>query len=77
MSSIEIYVRHNNNGAMLNIYLDSSTKQELIAALQTGCFESADVPIHLELSVLPEWLTIQGEAHARIPITEINIAETD
>jgi hypothetical protein len=77
MRSIEIYVRHNNNGAMLNIYLDSSSKQELIAALQSGRFESADVPVHLELSVLPEWLTTPSEAHARIPITAINIAETD
>jgi hypothetical protein len=77
LSSIEIYVRHNGNGAVLNIYLDSSTKQELISALQSGRFESAGVPMHLELSVLPEWLTNQGESHARIPVAAINIAETD
>lgn len=77
MSSIEIYVRHNNDGAMLNVYLDSSTKQELITALQSGRYESADASIHLELSVLPEWLTNQGEAHARIPIAAINVTETD
>lgn len=77
MSGIEIYVRHNGNGAVLNIHLDSSTKQELITALQSGRFESADMPIYLELSVLPEWLTTQGESHARIPVAAINIAETD
>lgn len=77
MSSIEIYVRHNSDGAMLNVHLNSSTKQELITALQSGRFEAENVPIHLELSVLPEWLTTQGGTHARIPITAINISEAD
>lgn len=77
MSRIEIYVRHSSDGAMLNIYVDSSTKQQLISALQSGQYESADASIHLELSVLPEWLANQGEAHARIPIAAINFTETD
>ncbi len=77
MRVIEIYVRHNNDGAMLNIYLDHRAKQDLIIALQSGRFESEDASIHLELSVLPEWLTSAEEMHARIPIRAINFTEAD
>jgi 8-oxo-dGTP pyrophosphatase MutT (NUDIX family) len=72
---IEIYVRQNSYGAMLNIHLDASTKQRLIAALQEGRFSSADIPINLELSVLSHWVTDTEYGNVRIPLTAINVIE--
>jgi hypothetical protein len=74
MSGIEIYVRHRNEGTMLNIYLDQETKAALIAALENGKFEDPRIPINLELSILNEWLSDENSAHVRIPISEINIS---
>lgn len=72
---IEIYVRHNSDGAMLNIHLDASTKERFIAALQEGRFSSADVSINLELFVLPQWVTDPEYGHVRIPLTAINVTQ--
>lgn len=77
MSGIEIYVRHRSEGAMLNIYLDQKTKVELITALQSGKFEGGKIPINLELSILPDWLSEADSMHARIPISEINICSDE
>mgnify|MGYP000508771439 CR=1 FL=1 len=73
MSGIEIYVRHRSEGTMLNIHLDQEAKEALIAALQSGKFDNPNMPIHLELSILPEWLSDTHSMHARIPISEINV----
>ena len=77
MSSIEIYIRHRSDGAMINIYLDRKTKTALIAALESGKFADPSTPINLELSVLPEWLSEPGSTHARSPISEINVSTDD
>jgi hypothetical protein len=77
MSGIEIYVRHRSDGAMLNFQLSSSDRQVLIHALTTGGMENASIPIHLELSLLPQWLTDPENMHARIPISAINFSVSD
>lgn len=77
VSRIEIYVRQSGNETMLNIYLDEKTKQQVLTALATGRFESRDVPIHLELPVLPKWLAGEDKARARVPITTINVMQSD
>ena len=74
MSGIEIYIRHRSEGAMLNIYLDQKTKLALVAALENGKFDDPSVPINLELSLIPEWLSEENSTHVKIPITEINIS---
>ncbi|CAH0349854.1 hypothetical protein [Aquabacterium sp. CECT 9606] len=78
MSGIEIYVRHRSDGAMLNFHLSSRDRQALIHALTTGGgMEDTSIPIHLELSLLPQWLTDPENMHARIPISAINISVSD
>ncbi|MCP1318387.1 hypothetical protein [Vreelandella lionensis] len=74
MSGIEIYIRHRSEGALLNIYLDKKTKVALVAALENGKFDDPNVPINLELSILPQWLSEENSTHVRVPISEINIS---
>lgn len=77
MSGIEIYVRHRAEGAMLNFHLSSNDRLALIRALTTGSMDGDGVPIHLELSLLQQWLTDPDGMHARIPIGSINFNITD
>jgi len=62
---------------MLNFHLSSRDRQALILALTTGSMEDASIPIHLELSLLPQWLTDPESMHARIPISAINFSVSD
>lgn len=77
MSGIEIYVRHRSDGAMLNFHLSSRDRLALIHALTMGSMKDASIPVHLELSLLPEWLTDPESMHARIPISAINFNVSD
>lgn len=77
MAGIEIYVRHNAGGAMLSIHLDSTTKQRLLDALQEGSFNAPDTSMHLELTLLPEWLDPLGSLHSRIPLVSINVSTVE
>lgn len=81
-NEIEIYVRHNNNDTMLNFYLPEQLKSELTKAVTGGQFRAYGQTIHLELSILPEWITdhaqrdnlskLESPVHLKIPITCIN-----
>lgn len=73
MSGIEIYVRHRSEGAVLSFHLSSDEREALIHALMNGSIDEASVPVHLELSVLPQWLIDPEHMHARIPISAINV----
>ena len=75
-AGIEIYVRPSGNRVLLNLYVPEGCLPDLKAALLAG-HNANDLPIALELTVLPEWLTGNGEGHVRIPISEINVIATD
>ncbi|AWI53496.1 hypothetical protein DEH84_08690 [Aquabacterium olei] len=62
---------------MLNFHLSSRDRQALVHALTKGTMEDASIPIHLELSLLPQWLTDPECLHARIPISAINFSVSD
>lgn len=79
---IEIYVRPSAGSNFLTIYAPSSTRDKLIAFLKNGVFQDPKTITHLELSVLPEWITDAnqraaferdlGSIHIRIPIAAMN-----
>ena len=76
-AGIEIYVRPSADRVMLNFYVPKDRLEQLMAALAAGHVSTRDVPMALELAVLPEWLTVQGEGHIRVQLTEINVIESD
>lgn len=70
---MEIYVRHQSGpSALLHFHLNDAQRLQLITALANG--ESVALPAHLELSVLPQWVTNPDEntAHAVIPLHQIS-----
>lgn len=80
---LEVYVRHNSNGAILNILADESMRERIVNSLSVGRVDGTDISICLELSVLPGWVTdleirkkiggIQGPIHIRVPLSSINM----
>jgi len=82
---LEIYVRPSGDDTFLNIHASGKAKKQLLSGLKSGSCDGREMPIHVELSVLPEWLTegqdqarefLQriGPIHVRIPISAINVA---
>lgn len=80
---LEVYVRHNSSGAMLNILADDLMRERIVNSLSAGKVDGTDISINLELSVLPEWVTdpetrkrvgqIPGTIHIRVPLAAINM----
>jgi hypothetical protein len=69
---IEVYVRHQTGqSALLFFHLNSDQRLQLIEALAAG--GEIEVPVKLELSVLPQWITNPGDEppHAVIPVRHI------
>lgn len=81
-NQIEIYVRQSAGRTLFNLYVPEQMQKKFIEALRMGSFEAESTPTHLELSVLPEWVTDQDQRkelsslgeplHLRVPITCIN-----
>lgn len=71
---IEIYARHSGGRALLNFGVPAAMRDRSLERVAEGHFDSEDLPVHLELVVLPEWNAGSGEpGHARIPIAAINV----
>ena len=74
MNGIPFVITQNGEASMvIEGVKQFQEKEALIAALQSGKFDNPNMPIHLELSILPEWLSDTHSMHARIPISEINV----
>ena len=86
-TQIEIYVRPSVGRVLLNIYLGADVRDRFVDGIGRGEFECRDAPTHLELSVLPEWVTdpelrvkiaaLDSPIHVRIPLTHINTGVLD
>lgn len=74
---IEIYARPSGDRVLLNIYVPKGGLAALVEQLAKGRMVAGDVPIALELTVLPEWKTGADDDHIRVPITEVNWMEMD
>lgn len=84
---IEIYVRDSGDRTLLNVFVPSRMREQLIAALQHGSFSGCQVPIALEMPILDKWITADGQArddeiggepeHVRVPITGISVHFTE
>jgi hypothetical protein len=72
---IEIYIRHNTNGAMLNFYIPKELKPAFLDALSNGYFNTADKDAHFEMSILQEWLDNPetSASHVRFKLSSINV----
>ena len=77
MAKIEFYVRHNCNGAMLNIYLCPESKDLLLKALQkNGQIDGEHIEMNLELNVQPEWIrNPDNPKHLKIPVSLLNLQD--
>ena len=75
MKKIEIYIRHNSNGAMLNLHVPSELKEFLLKSLNNGQLDLSNLEANFEISVLPEWIDNPSDspAHARLKLTSNNI----
>lgn len=77
---IEIYVRHSSGKAMLTIYVPDSQRESLMRGLAGGQV-AFEVPAHLEMSSLPQWITddelraklANETVHLRIPIGSVTV----
>ena len=78
---IEIYVRNSGGKTLLNLYVPKALRERFIKGLEEGHLEVGDIPTHLELMPLPEWITdeetrdrVKGESlHVRLPIHAMNV----
>ena len=79
---IEIYIRPSGDSTILNIYVPENLREKFINGINTGTFDSSNLPINIEFSVLPHWLsnkdsrtaqfTKSADLHVRLPISSIN-----
>lgn len=78
---IEIYVRNCGGKTLLNFYVPKAMRERFIKGLEEGQLEVRQIPTHLELMPLPEWITdeetrerVKGESlHVRLPIHTLNV----
>jgi hypothetical protein len=81
-NEIEIYVRPSGDKMLLNFHIPEAARDKFIAGLREGHSDGKDTIMHLELSVLPNWLTDADERtqcfanstslHVRVPVAAIN-----
>lgn len=81
MPEIAIYVRNSGGRSLLNVYLPAGEREGFLSGLAAGEYSSEGA--HLELSVLPEWITDDEERarlvafgslpYLRIPLSAINV----
>jgi hypothetical protein len=83
MNDLEIYVRHSAGKALLMLHAPEALRAIVLAAVKGGEVDSTKARIHLELSILPEWITdpsvrkqvskIHDPIHIRIPISALSM----
>ena len=78
MKSIEIYIRQNSNGAMLNMYVPSELKDFLLESLRNGECDLSDFNANFEMSIPTSDLdNPQADpTHVRIKLSSINVNYT-
>lgn len=79
---IEIYVRPSGDRTLLNFYIPDDVRETFIAGLRDGSFETEGIPMHIEFTVLPHWLSDEsqralrmcepGDLHVRLALSAIN-----
>lgn len=82
-NEIAIYVRPSGDDTYLHFHVPTDRCEALFSGFKNGSFENTDTDIHLEISILPEWITDESQreqltqctkvVHLRIPITRINV----
>jgi hypothetical protein len=85
MPEIEIYVRHSGGRSLLHVHLPAGERESFLSGLAAGEYSSEGT--HLELSVLPEWITDDDERarlvasgslpHLRIPLSAISVLSAE
>ena len=83
MNDIEVYVRHSAGKALLMFHAPETLRAAMLAAARSGKLDAKSARIHLELSILPEWISdpavrdsvsrIDDPIHIRIPISALTI----
>jgi hypothetical protein len=78
---LAIYVRYSGGRNLLHVHLPAGERENFLSGLAAGEYSSEGT--HLELSVLPEWITDDEERaglvaagslpHLRIPLSAINV----
>lgn len=84
--SIEVYIRPSGDCVLLNFYVPKAMRAKLVDGMRRGAF-APDVPMNLEFTVLPQWLTAdeagranaqESEApHVRVALSSINFHYED
>jgi len=83
MNDVELYVRYSGGAALLMLHAPEALRSTVLAAIKNGELDSSQASIHLELSILPEWITdptmqkqvsdLYEQIHIRVPISSFNI----
>jgi hypothetical protein len=86
-SRIEAYVRHSFNGATLNLHVAGTMRDKILQGIAAAAIDGTSNEIHLELSVLPQWVTdvetrrtveaVGTPIHIRIPLDSINVVRDE
>jgi hypothetical protein len=85
-NGVEVYIRPSGNRVLLNFYVPAALRRKFVDALKSGSFDNANVPIHFEITPLPEWssngndrarLSKLDPVHMRIPLAAINVSFTE
>jgi len=80
---IEIYVRNSGDKTLLTFHIPEEKREEFFRQFSSGSEVSVGVPIHLEFSVMPEWISdldqqaiftkTGNHLHCRLPISSLCI----
>lgn len=74
MGSIEIYLRHSGDRALLMFHVPARLRDTFRNSMQIGSLSDRHVPINFEAPVLPEWMPAQDEPqYIRATIDEIRV----
>jgi hypothetical protein len=83
MSTLEVYVRHSAEKALLMFHAPETLRAAMLAVVKGNQLDGAKARIHLELSIRPEWITdpavrkavskIDDAIHIRIPISALTM----
>lgn len=75
-NAIEIYLRHSNNGTMLNFHVPVSLKERFLRAVGSGELDLTNDDANFEAVILPEWSASEEAAaspHVRMKISGISV----
>lgn len=70
MGKIEIYIRRNSEGAMLNFYIPKEMRPIFVEAAKNGHLDMSASPANFEL-------VIDGGQHVVVSLNQINFSDMD